>query len=748
MQRSWTNGWTTMKTTNLAPTYSPSQFKHNKRNVKHAIKYSNNSSPGPDVIPFVAWRRCINLSTEILFDAVQPLLREDGPEALAREWGRFNHSSLFFLPKNASGKTSSGEGYYESENVRPLNVTNTDNRLLASAIKHCIEPIIGPKIIWTQRGFVSGRSLLANLVDIDEAMALSACSSEEGGAIFFDFAAVFPSVEHEFLFALFRKLGWPVWLLSFIRCLYYGNTCHIALGGGRHEGFDITRGIRQGCPLSPLLFAVASDVLLRRLDRFIPGACTRAYADDLALVHHRILSHAGTLQDIFFEYESITGLRLNIDKTVFVPLFLHDVCDLRTSLVDAAPLWGALPIAGKAKYLGFVLGPDRGIDTWTAAATKYEDRARTWGKMSLGMLSTMDAYQVFIAPVFMFLAQLDPVPNIFDKLEEKVGRILFPGPRGWIDTCTLKRATDLHFPKNLCDIRCSAVACRARVAMFENHMHGGLQVVTRARALRQVIGDHDNMFRVNRFRGWLTSNFLLSLDGSMDELRHVERSLGIGSSLLHDTSEEARQGWQARASRLVRQRCQLSPMMHVRRKLDRWQVRTLPGHRANHWVKVLCSTTKLLPPRVKACQLRTAMNGWFTGRRFQQTGGCLFACRDSEDSIEHYAHCKAFHQLCKQWLGLDKPPPDERLADFLGIQPWVNSLPEHCRDDNGFATVAALRAIGVFSLYKTHNAVRHGNVGRGDAQPAFKGFIRDATRDHVEAMKIVSVAFKRPRSSG
>ena len=137
---------------------------------------------------------------------MQPLLCEDGIEVLAHEWGSFNHSLLFFLPKKASGKTSSGESYYESENVRPLNVTNTDNRLLASAIKHRIEPSIGPKIFWTQRGFVSGRSLLANLVDIDEAMAFSACSSEDGGAISFDFAAAFPSVEPDFFLSPFKHL--------------------------------------------------------------------------------------------------------------------------------------------------------------------------------------------------------------------------------------------------------------------------------------------------------------------------------------------------------------------------------------------------------------------------------------------------------------------------------------------------------------------------------------------------------------
>ena len=143
---------------------SPSQFKLKKRNIKHAIKYSNNSSPGPDGIPFGAWRRCIKLSTEVLFDAVQPLLREDGTEALAHEWENFNHSLLFFLPKKASGKTSSGEGYYESENVRPLNVTNTDNRLLANAIKHRIEPSSVPRSFGPER--VSFRADLCSRISL------------------------------------------------------------------------------------------------------------------------------------------------------------------------------------------------------------------------------------------------------------------------------------------------------------------------------------------------------------------------------------------------------------------------------------------------------------------------------------------------------------------------------------------------------------------------------------------------------
>ena len=103
---------------------------------------------------------------------------------MRRDYPDFNSSLLIFLPKKASGIREDGTAYYSSSGVRPLNITNTDNRILANVIRHIIEPIMGPTVTANQRGFISKRSMIANLVDVDEAMMEFALTGNEAAGVF------------------------------------------------------------------------------------------------------------------------------------------------------------------------------------------------------------------------------------------------------------------------------------------------------------------------------------------------------------------------------------------------------------------------------------------------------------------------------------------------------------------------------------------------------------------------------------
>ena len=76
-------------------------------------------------------------------------------------------------------------------------------------------------------------------------------------------------------------------------------------GGVDHEGFRMKGGVRQGCPLSLLLFAVCVDILLRRLEQTVPQCMCRAFADDIALVLQDWWIQGPTVQQLFKEFFNV-----------------------------------------------------------------------------------------------------------------------------------------------------------------------------------------------------------------------------------------------------------------------------------------------------------------------------------------------------------------------------------------------------------------------------------------------------------
>ena len=81
-----------------------------------------------------------------------------------------------------------------------------------------------------------------------------------------------------------------------------------------------TTGMRQGCPLSGLLFAICVDVLIRRISAQAgPEGCIRAFADDIASIIPE-LRHLPKYRNAFNGFAKISGLALKLKKCVIIPL--------------------------------------------------------------------------------------------------------------------------------------------------------------------------------------------------------------------------------------------------------------------------------------------------------------------------------------------------------------------------------------------------------------------------------------------
>ena len=137
---------------------------------------------------------------------------------------------------------------------------------------------------------------------------------------FIDYAKAFDCVDHRKLWETLKEMGIPDHLTCLLRNLYAGQEATIRTGHGTTDWFQIGKGVRQGYILSPCLFNVCAECIMRnaRLEEAQAGIkITRRnsnslrYADDTTLMAER---EKELLMKLKEESEKI-GLKLNLQKT-------------------------------------------------------------------------------------------------------------------------------------------------------------------------------------------------------------------------------------------------------------------------------------------------------------------------------------------------------------------------------------------------------------------------------------------------
>jgi len=156
--------------------------------------------------------------------------------------------------------------------------------------------------ITEQGGFRDGEEAIAQFIALAEIARRRRLKNDKTWVVFIDFKKAFDKVMHEALFEKMEAAGFRGQFLEVIKAIYRTSTASTRVGGEYGLMYDMIRGTRQGCPLSPILFLLFINDFLKYVPEgvTIPGVekpptkCAGLlFADDVAgLVESTAQAHA------------------------------------------------------------------------------------------------------------------------------------------------------------------------------------------------------------------------------------------------------------------------------------------------------------------------------------------------------------------------------------------------------------------------------------------------------------------------
>ena len=204
-------------------------------------------SPGPDGIPVELYRRC--------GDVLRPLLA-----AVFSAIGRSHRTPPGFLDGAIKTLPKTGDLQLRS-NYRPITLLNTDYRLLTKILALRLGPILHKHIAPEQTAFLPSRHIGENILLLQLLPQLLRQQGHTAVITFLDFAKAYDTLDRPFLMAAMDTMGVGDGFSSWVNTLLCRTHAVAVVNGFISRPVFFGAGVRQGCPLSPLLYLFVAQAL-------------------------------------------------------------------------------------------------------------------------------------------------------------------------------------------------------------------------------------------------------------------------------------------------------------------------------------------------------------------------------------------------------------------------------------------------------------------------------------------------------
>ena len=270
----------------------------------------SNKSPGTDGLTTEFYQYFWENIKHLFFDSITYAMKH---KILSCEQRR---GVLRLIPKKGKDLTN-------VNNWRPISLLNTDYKILAHVLANRLQKVLPEVISKDQSGYLKGRNISINIRSIFDAIDHVEKTNSSGLLAFLDFEKAFDKLNWTFIQKALECFGFGHKFREYVSILYTNIESCIINNGTTSKYFALTSGIRQGCPLSALLFVISAEVLSIALKNndliqgFELGGSNfkiTQLADDTTLFLKNIESLKEAIT-MLGQFKNISGLKLNQTKS-------------------------------------------------------------------------------------------------------------------------------------------------------------------------------------------------------------------------------------------------------------------------------------------------------------------------------------------------------------------------------------------------------------------------------------------------
>ncbi|XP_057790752.1 uncharacterized protein LOC131007855 [Salvia miltiorrhiza] len=317
----------------------------------------SNSSPGPDGFSGKFFQTCWDIVKNDIWKAVRTFfLGSYLPTGC-------NSSTMVLIPKK--------KVVISVSDLRPIILSNFFFKIISKVLAARLSFVASIYVSQNQFGFIHGRSIHdCILLGSEGYNCLRRTGRGQNMACKIDIRKAFDTLRWDFLLKVLRTYGFDERFITWIDIILRSARLSILYNGQLHGYFGCTRGVRQGDPLSPILFGIAEDVLSSLFSNCVdsghltPMTMTRNlqfpthlfYADDILVFCKASVRNAKTLKKILEYYSWMSGQDCSIEKSFIYFSSKTYAVTKRAVLRDLGFVCGRAPFT----YLGVPIFHGRG----------------------------------------------------------------------------------------------------------------------------------------------------------------------------------------------------------------------------------------------------------------------------------------------------------------------------------------------------------------------------------------------------